>query len=165
MAHGIEGRTPFLDKFLVDFIHRLPSDYKFWAEAGGQFIDKAILRAAAKTWLPAHYAQAPKKAFLAPASGLRHEGPLAALFQHYLLGAEIRIAIYDSQKIQAFYRIALTLPPQQQAMLDPVWVHLCSLCILQERFGLLKMQALQSTLCCFAVEKQRVGLFFFVQLL
>jgi asparagine synthase (glutamine-hydrolysing) len=139
MAHGIEGRPPFLDKFLVDFIHRLPTDYKFRAGADGQFIDKAILRAAAKAWLPANYVQAPKKPFLAPATSLLREGPLAALFQHYFLGTEINIPLYDSQKIRAFYRMALTLPAQQQAMLDPVFVHLCSLCILQAQFGLMAL--------------------------
>ncbi len=28
MAHGVEGRTPFLDPYVADFVFRLPDDMK-----------------------------------------------------------------------------------------------------------------------------------------
>jgi asparagine synthase (glutamine-hydrolysing) len=132
MAHGIEGRPPFLDKSLVNFIHSLPSHYKF-----RDGVDKYILREVSKDLLPTSaYTQQPKKPLLTAPTSLRAQGPLAELFQYYLLDANTHIPIYSQNRIREFYRSSLLLTPVQQMQLDPVFVHLCSLSILQERLGL-----------------------------
>jgi asparagine synthase (glutamine-hydrolysing) len=41
MAHGVEGRNPFVDYKLVEFVNRLLPEYKF--RGGGKYILKSIL--------------------------------------------------------------------------------------------------------------------------
>ncbi|MFT6985026.1 MAG: asparagine synthase (glutamine-hydrolyzing) [Psychromonas sp.] len=131
MAHGIEGRPPFLDNALVEFIHSLPLSYKF-----DEQIDKRILRAVAGKYMPHSYAQIAKKPFISAPASLRSQGPLAALFQHYFLELTYLPDFYNKEKVRKLYLEALTLDANKQASLDPVFIHLSSLMILQKRFGL-----------------------------
>jgi asparagine synthase (glutamine-hydrolysing) len=60
MAHGLEGRTPFLDHELVEFLNRLPVDVKL-----REGTDKWLLREAMRARLP-RAVLAAKRAFMAP---------------------------------------------------------------------------------------------------
>jgi asparagine synthase (glutamine-hydrolysing) len=61
MAHGVEGRTPFLDPVVADFVFRLPDAQK----AGLQF-GKRLLRAWLARAFPEAQAWTPKKGFNPP---------------------------------------------------------------------------------------------------
>src|SRR5262245_28786472 len=70
MAHGVEGRTPFLDREVADFAFRLPDRLKIRGERG-----KWLLRRWLDRTLPAAGAFAPKRGFTVPvAEWIRAEG-------------------------------------------------------------------------------------------
>ncbi|RME85633.1 MAG: asparagine synthase (glutamine-hydrolyzing), partial [Planctomycetota bacterium] len=61
MYHSLEGRSPFLDKELIDFALQLPPTLKF-----RNFILKFILKEAVKPWLPQKIFTRPKQGFGVP---------------------------------------------------------------------------------------------------
>jgi asparagine synthase (glutamine-hydrolysing) len=61
MAYGLEARAPFLDIDLVDFVRRIPSDYKL---RGGT--TKYLLKQAARSLLPDEIIDRKKKGFGVP---------------------------------------------------------------------------------------------------
>lgn len=63
MAHGIEGRFPFLDHRLVEFAAGLPPEMKLKG-----LVEKHILREATKDLLPPVISQRPKQPYRAPDS-------------------------------------------------------------------------------------------------
>jgi len=78
MAHGVEGRTPFLDPVVADFAFRLPDRLKIHGNQG-----KWLLRRWLGRSLPAAAASAPKRGFTVPVSAwiareARRLGPLVA---------------------------------------------------------------------------------------
>ncbi|PKG39286.1 asparagine synthase (glutamine-hydrolyzing) [Psychromonas sp. Urea-02u-13] len=129
MANGIEGRPPFLDNQLVAFIHGLPLSYKF---DGG--VDKRILRDVATKYMPKQYTAIAKKPFISSPASLHTVGPLAEVFQSYFLDLTHLPDFYDKQKVSNLYHHALQLPIAQQAQLDPVFMFLCSVMILQAAY-------------------------------
>lgn len=62
IAHyGMDARTPFADRQLVEYVMRIPPQYK---RHGGQYgLEKTMLRQYAKDYLPADIAWRPKEAF------------------------------------------------------------------------------------------------------
>jgi asparagine synthase (glutamine-hydrolysing) len=69
MAHGIEGRFPFLDHRLVEFASKLPPEMKLKG-----LVEKHILREAMKDLLPEQVAKRTKQPYRAPDS-LAFVGP------------------------------------------------------------------------------------------
>ncbi len=61
MAHGVEGRTPFLDSQVADFAFRLPDAMKVHKRWG-----KWLLRGWLERTMPAAHAFAPKQGFTVP---------------------------------------------------------------------------------------------------
>ena len=131
MAHGVEGRPPFLDNALVEFVHGLPTEYKF---ADG--IDKRILRVVSEKFMPANYTRIEKKPFIAAPACLRSSGPLADLFQGYFSDLKYLPDFYDKEKVRGFYQQALTQDVSVQASLDPIFMNLASLMVLGEKLGM-----------------------------
>ncbi|MCC6490084.1 MAG: hypothetical protein IT364_21540 [Candidatus Hydrogenedentes bacterium] len=60
MAHGIEGRVPFLDLDLVRYLARIPTEY---LQAHGGRPEKWLLREACKGWLPQRFLMRKKMKF------------------------------------------------------------------------------------------------------
>ena len=80
MAHGLEGRSPFLDHKLMEFAATLPPQCKL---RGGRL--KVLLKKAAQPWVPAEILARRKQGFAVPLGDwFRHE--LRAMLQD-LLGA------------------------------------------------------------------------------
>jgi asparagine synthase (glutamine-hydrolysing) len=52
MAHGVEGRVPFLDLDLVHFAQTIPPDQKLRRRVDGTVVDKWVLRAVVEDLLP-----------------------------------------------------------------------------------------------------------------
>jgi len=61
MAHSLEGRSPFLSKYITEFAPLLPDDMKI-----DIFTTKSILRDVAKEFLPPNVVSAPKRGFEVP---------------------------------------------------------------------------------------------------
>ena len=61
MAHGIEGRFPFLDYRVVEFCSRVPSHFKLRG-----LTDKYLLKKLATGWLPDEIVKRPKRPYRAP---------------------------------------------------------------------------------------------------
>jgi len=52
MAHGIEGRVPFLDRSIIELAQHIPIELKLHPTHSGKFIEKWILRKAFEDLLP-----------------------------------------------------------------------------------------------------------------
>jgi asparagine synthase (glutamine-hydrolysing) len=52
MAHGIEGRVPFLDTTLIELAQTISPELKLFKDESGQYIEKWILRKACEDMLP-----------------------------------------------------------------------------------------------------------------
>ena len=61
MAHGVEGRFPFLDYRVVEFCNNLPPTLKLRG-----LTEKYLLKELAREWLPAEICDRPKQPFRAP---------------------------------------------------------------------------------------------------
>lgn len=79
MAHSLEGRSPLLDKELLDYIPTLPDSYKI---KGGQ--TKYVLRSLAEKYLPKELIHQPKRGFEVPLKNWV-DGQLNNIIADYLL--------------------------------------------------------------------------------
>jgi asparagine synthase (glutamine-hydrolysing) len=61
MAHGVEGRYPFLDHRVVSFCNRLPANLKLRG-----LTEKFLLKRLGRKWLPEEVWQRPKRPYRAP---------------------------------------------------------------------------------------------------
>ena len=84
MAHSVEGRVPFLDHPLVDFVNRQPLDLKIRLAASAdqpvQLVEKYLLKRAAAPFLPQSIVDREKHPFLAPPTLLNAH----SLMYHYI---------------------------------------------------------------------------------
>lgn len=76
MAHSIEGRVPYLDHRLIEFIYQLPKEYR--GGIGNQ--TKPLLKSVAKRQLPSSFVDQKKRGFQAPVSQWKK----SAFGQHFL---------------------------------------------------------------------------------
>ena len=79
MAHGLEIRSPFLDRRMVELAFRIPADRKLAGQQG-----KVLLRGLARQRLPERLWQLPKRGFTMPLKSWL-AGPYAALFRDEVL--------------------------------------------------------------------------------
>ncbi len=84
MAHSLEGRSPFLSKYILEFAPTLHSDYKIKGST-----TKYILRDLAKKYLPSELITQPKRGF---------EVPLKSWVEH-----ELRENIFDKLEKKESY--------------------------------------------------------------
>jgi len=97
MAHSIEGRVPFMDHHVAEYLHRVPVSLKIRG-----MTEKYILREAAKDVLTTTVYERQKHPFLSPPATLHPEEPLHALMQDTLRGsATADVPFLDQQKIVA----------------------------------------------------------------
>jgi asparagine synthetase B (glutamine-hydrolysing) len=61
MAHSLEGRLPFLDRYVVDYALSLPNHHHLFG-----MVDKNLLRLAFKDMLPPEILRRPKHGYTAP---------------------------------------------------------------------------------------------------
>jgi asparagine synthase (glutamine-hydrolysing) len=118
MAHGVEGRLPFLDHELFDWLRRVPTSLKI---EGG--VEKALLRRAMEGRLPRTVLAREKHPFLAPPFFAAKGSPLPSILLD-MVGA---VRFFDRAKVEALVRGT----PD-----DPVLFFALSACILQASFAL-----------------------------
>ena len=86
MAHGLEIRSPFLDRRLVELAFRIPAERKFSGQQG-----KILLRRLARQRLPEGVWQAPKRGFTMPLKSWL-AGPYATMFREEVLRPNAGVA-------------------------------------------------------------------------
>ena len=108
MAHGLEGRNPFLDHRLVEWAIGLPAGVKL---KGAR--TKAILRDLAHRYLPQEVAAAPKRGFEIPLiEWLR--GSLRELVQDYCLSSRsLLMGLFNRAYIEDLLAERLPLDPDR----------------------------------------------------
>lgn len=132
MAHSIEGRVPFLDHHVAEFMRDVPVELKIH-----EMTEKYLLREAAKPVLTKTVYERQKHPFLAPPASLVPKQPFHELLQTMLRGPSLKaVPFYDQKKV---IRLLDKLPKMEMkdcVAWDTVLMMLLSTCILQEQFKL-----------------------------
>lgn len=101
MANSVEGRLPFLDHRLAEFIATLPVDLKIHGTADGMS-EKYILREAVKTRVTNNVYKKHKHPFLSPPVSLDMTGPFHELLQDVLRGEALEtIPFFDASRVRS----------------------------------------------------------------
>src|SRR5262249_10752541 len=99
MAHSLEARAPFLDHQLASYALSLPASVKM---AGGR--TKAVLKEAAREWLPAEIVDRKKQGFRVPLPAWLR-GPLSGWAEDLLRRSPMRrLGIFDFDYIMDLWR-------------------------------------------------------------
>jgi asparagine synthase (glutamine-hydrolysing) len=97
MAHSVEGRVPFMDHNVAEYLHQVPVSMKIRG-----MTEKYILREAAKDVLTETVYERQKHPFLSPPATLHPDEPLHALMQDTLRGsAAADVPFLDQKKLVA----------------------------------------------------------------
>ena len=100
MAHSVEGRFPFLDHTVVEWVFALPQKLKLTEE----FSQKHILREAFKRVLPIQILDRPKRPYMAPdISAFFPKGVAGSLVEEFLSSEAVKTAgIFDPKMVARF---------------------------------------------------------------
>ncbi len=129
MAHGIEGRVPFLDPLVVDLARSL--DVEAMLRGG---VEKKVLRTAMCGLVPERVRTREKHPFLAPpllARSARTRGPAAELLLDLVRSARFaELDLFDPARVEAAITRAEDATDLELRALDPVLFIVASLAIL-----------------------------------
>ena len=128
MAHAVEGRLPFLDHVLFEFVRRVPVSLKI---RGG--VEKWLLREALKDVLPPAVYARRKHPFTAP--------PLARfapefLRDHLSPAALANSPFFEPAAVTRYLDRLAGATGREQTAADPVLMLVLTAVLMQERFGL-----------------------------
>ncbi len=98
-AHGVEGRFPYLDHHVIEFLASVPERFRL---RGLQ--DKAILRETFRRDLPPGISDRPKFAFRAPELGVFVKDPEGVVASHLDARAVRDAGMFDPEAVQQFRR-------------------------------------------------------------
>ncbi len=122
MAHGIEGRLPFLDHPLFELVRSLPTHLKIHEST-----EKYVLRQAVRDRLPAAIAAREKHPFLAP--------PIAARAPEFLRSVFATAPPFlDRARLQALVTRLPSLSRTEQVATEPALFLALSFCLLHTQF-------------------------------
>ena len=132
MAHSIEGRVPFLDHHVVEFLGRVPVSMKIRG-----LTEKYLLRQAARPVITETVYRRQKHPFLAPPATTTRTELLHQLLQDTLRGPELAaLPFYDQKKVVALLDSLDQMAPADCLAWDVPLMSILSACLLQKRFGL-----------------------------
>jgi asparagine synthase (glutamine-hydrolysing) len=135
MAHGIEGRVPYLDENVVELLRDMPLSIKIRGANG-----KYVLREAVRPYVTDTVYRRRKQAFLAPPPGLQWDSRLYRMLQDLLRSdAMAAVPFFDRRAIVRFLDGLPQLRERSPRLLEGVGnqlVYLASACVLQQRFAL-----------------------------
>ncbi len=126
MAHGVEGRLPFLDHVLFGWLRPLPTSLKI-----RDGVEKFVLRASQRGRLPDDVLAREKHPFVAPPV----EGPMLDLARSLLTGPHAP-SVLDPGATRDLLDALPTLPPAARKDADPALHLALSLAALEQRLGL-----------------------------
>ena len=131
MAHGVEGRLPFLDHHVFAAVRALPAPVKLRKPV------KWALRAAVRDLLTEAVHGGRKQPFQAPPATSRREEPLFGRVREILTGEGLRgLPFFEPARVHALLDELPRLDRMRRLVVDPVLIAMASLCVLQERFAL-----------------------------
>jgi asparagine synthase (glutamine-hydrolysing) len=132
MAHGIEGRLPFLDHRLFEFLRALPFDMKI-----NGLVEKYILREAARPVLPDSIYRRPKHPFVAPPLGRYASAELLGQLEDFVSGSpHSELQFWDRKKVLEMLKRLPTLPDRERAAQDPALMMVLSSIHMKQKFEL-----------------------------
>jgi asparagine synthase (glutamine-hydrolysing) len=116
MAHGLEVRSPFLDRRVVELAFKIPANRKQVGREG-----KMLLRRLARQRLPGALWQLPKRGFTVPI-GSWIAGPFAAQFRDDVLGPSAHVAtLIDRHEVERALRAQTAGDERHAYALWAVW--------------------------------------------
>jgi asparagine synthase (glutamine-hydrolysing) len=110
LAHGVEGRYPFLDHELLEWLFQLPDQFKL-----PLLSQKHLLREAFRENLPSEIVDRPKQPYQAPdLKAFFEDGRLGKLMNENLSPDAVAAAgVFDTAAVERFRgKIARGMPPQ-----------------------------------------------------
>ncbi len=132
MAHSIEGRVPFLDHKVVELLVSQPPNQKIRG-----MTEKFVLREAVKDVITDTVYRRQKHPFLSPPATLNPDDTFNTYIQDMLRGRPLASLPFFNQKrvIDLLDRMP-AMDDGARTANDQVLMLLASMCVLQERFGL-----------------------------
>jgi asparagine synthase (glutamine-hydrolysing) len=131
MAHSIEGRVPFLDHHVGEFLARVPVHMKIRGVT-----EKYILREAARDVLTDTVYQRQKHPFLSPPESAGRPSRMSELIRDTLTGTAVdSVPFLDGKIVREFVNGLERRPPAERAVLDTDVMMLLSTVLLHERFN------------------------------
>jgi asparagine synthase (glutamine-hydrolysing) len=128
MAHAVEGRLPFLDHVLFEFVRRVPVGLKI---RGG--VEKWLLREALRDVLPPAVYARRKHPFTAPP--LTRFAP--GFLRDHLCAAALRDSpFFDPAAVTRYLDRLADAPEREQTAADPALMLVLTSVLMQQRFGL-----------------------------
>lgn len=132
MAHSLEGRVPFLDHKVVEYVTQLPMKYKI-----KNMQEKYILREAVKPFIIDEVYKRQKHPFFAPPSVLNPKAKFHELVQDTLRSNMLNdVPFLDSKKVHQFLDDLPNTPESQWAGAEAILMEIMSLVSLQHHFKL-----------------------------
>jgi asparagine synthase (glutamine-hydrolysing) len=129
MAHSLEGRVPFLDHHLVEFLTRVPNHLKI-----NGLNEKYILRESVKDVITNTVYKRQKHPFLAPPASVK-TNPFNQLILDTFHGDVLKHnPFYSQKKVLKLLDKAKSLPAMQAQELDKIFMHILSMCTVENRF-------------------------------
>lgn len=136
MSHSIEGRVPFLDHLLVEYVTKLPPEYLVKISDDQKFIiDKYILREAGKPFLTETVYRAKKHPLLSPPSTLAGNEKFFIYLNDTIRSQVKNIPFLNSKEV---LHLLDNFPKEDNNLikLDLILMKILSLCVLQKVFSL-----------------------------
>jgi asparagine synthase (glutamine-hydrolysing) len=129
MAHGVENRVPFLDRHIVEFARRLPSQCLVADDESGARRTKAIVKALAMRTFPDAFVNRRKAGFNLPLSQYFRSARFVELMEDRLLPRMASRGIVDVAVVRRWWRRALSAPKTTEGFWIPIafelWAQQC----------------------------------------
>ena len=131
MAHSIEGRVPFLDHHVGEFLGRVPVHMKIRG-----LTEKYVLREAARDVLTDTVYRRQKHPFLSPPESSGRPSRMSELIRDTLTGNAVdSVPFLDGKAVRELVDGLERRPPAERAVLDTDVMLLLSTVLLHERFN------------------------------
>jgi asparagine synthase (glutamine-hydrolysing) len=132
MAHGVEGRLPFLDGELYDFARAVPMELKIRGP-----VEKYVLREAMRPYLTEAVYRRQKHPLMAPPLTLFGSARAQGLVQDVLRSRAFQAQpFFEPGKVLALLERLPTLTPRERVAQEPVLMMALTTALLQERYRL-----------------------------
>ncbi|MDQ5964852.1 MAG: hypothetical protein QG625_1007 [Cyanobacteriota bacterium erpe_2018_sw_39hr_WHONDRS-SW48-000098_B_bin.30] len=132
MGQSLEGRLPFLDHILFEFLRKLPLSLKI-----NGAIEKYILKEALKPYLTTTIYERHKHPFVAPPVSRFADNKVASLVRAKLSSKAFGdLPFYDQNKVLSLFDKLESMPDDERSAVDPVFMTALSYLALKERFAL-----------------------------
>ena len=135
MAHSIEGRTPFLDHHLTEYVNNLPPSMKIRRNEQGEWIEKYVLREAGKPFITEEIYKKKKHPYSAPVQ-FPKGGPLYNLLKRLVTVENVsKLGFLNGESVSGLVDQSFEtkhMPTFRLVICLAQWV------VLQQKFGVAK---------------------------